>query len=109
MNPIVAGLAAWRATRLWQQDSITSAMRDRTSKWLLDVDETYQPNEPGAARATTWGPWLEELLGCWRCLSVWFAACATLATRRGRPAGELAVDALAAAAVAYVIEERMRP
>lgn len=90
MTELLAGLAAYRASRLVVSDTIFD---DYRLGWQLSAHNVH--------------PKLHELISCGYCISVWFAFFFVLAGRRRR-AGFLVswLAAAGVAAVAWSIDER---
>lgn len=105
MRALTVGLAAYRAVRVWDRDKIALDVRDRVLRWVIDVDETFQPrgNVERGTRAYARRQWLDELLHCPYCLGVWVAAaCAVLERNR---LTRVLVVALAGAGLQALLED----
>jgi len=118
------GLATWRLTQLWQQDTITQPLRNKLTHWLQHTQPdgtphwiTHNPDgttqiDPQKQRPTQLqdlANWAQELHTCTRCLSVWIAATLTLAQHKRPHPTQLLTTALAAAAINNLLETTPPP
>lgn len=99
---VLIGLAAFRATWLMTQDSVTAPWRRALEDWAWDTEAPNVDQAKGAYVPRPKGPvrvWVCELLTCNWCLGLWLSAGAYCTWRW---AGSVVLAVLAVFAVAAV-------